>query len=193
MIKCVGQWALDVRPIDWLGHREYLQAGEMEILVALVRSVDAQTMIEIGCRDGRTARMLLRNVPSLDRYIGIDVPFDYQPTLAHQKNEMVAEPGHLAMIDERFELIIREHGSLGLKPSELPRVDVVFIDGDHSVDAVEHDSKLARAIVNPGGLILWHDFNDSPHVQVTRVLNRLADEGWPIQHVEGTWLAFMRI
>ena len=178
--------------IDWLGlHREYLRPGEMEIIVDLVRSVDAKDMLEIGCRDGRTARVLLTNVRSLRRYIGVDVPMSYQPALEHQRREMVPRPGFLAATDGRFELIIREHGSLDLTPDELPDFDAVFIDGDHSEAAVLHDSQLAAAIVRPQGIIIWHDANNGS-VEVTQVLDHLRAQNWPIETVEGTWLAYRR-
>src|SRR6516164_7362021 len=80
-------------PINWLGlHREYLQAGEMEIIAALLREIEAKAIVEIGCRDGRTARVLLHNVSSLVHYLGIDVPMSYVPTLDHQRAEMVRDP-----------------------------------------------------------------------------------------------------
>jgi predicted O-methyltransferase YrrM len=179
-----------VWPINWCGlHRQYLGDGEMEIIAALLREVEAKSVVEIGCRDGRTARVLLHNVSALQHYIGVDVPMEYEPALDHQRSEMVASPGDLAASDPRFDLIIRERGSLDLGPQDLPQVDAVFIDGDHSERVVAHDSALARAITKPDGVIVWHDaFNGA--VEVMRVLDRLCDEGWPIKVVEGTWLAF---
>jgi hypothetical protein len=182
-----------VWPINWCGlHRQYLGDGEMEIIAALLREVEAQSVVEIGCRDGRTARVLLHNVSALQRYVGIDVPMSYQPTLAHQCAEMYPHPGALVTDDPRFELIIRERGSLDLGPQDLPMVDAVFIDGDHGTRAVSHDSQLARAITKPGGVIIYHDYCNVA-VQVQDVLDRLHDdEGWPLKNVEGTWLAFRR-
>jgi predicted O-methyltransferase YrrM len=191
MLPIAEKSEFELRPINWIGlHHNYLVDGEMEILAALLRG--AKTMIEIGCRDGRTARVLLHNVHSLERYIGIDVPPTYRPILPHQLNEMVIDPGHHAANDPRFELIIRERGSLDVGPQDLPPCDAVFIDGDHSEYIVAHDSQLARAIVQPGGVIIWHDaFNGA--VDVMRVLERLASEGWPIKSIAGTWLAFRLI
>jgi predicted O-methyltransferase YrrM len=191
MLPIAEKSEFELRPVNWFGlHHNYLVDGEMEILAALLRG--ARTMVEIGCRDGRTARVLLHNVMSLERYIGIDVPPTYQPVLLHQLNEMVIDPGHHAAGDPRFELIIRERGSLDLGPQDLPPCDAVFIDGDHSESVVAHDSQLARAIVQPGGVIIWHDaFNGA--VDVMRVLEQLANEGWPIKSIAGTWLAFRLI
>ena len=191
-LKNIYATELDIQRVDWRPelHREYLNLGEMEIIVALVRSVRAQTMTEIGCRDGRTARVLLDNVPSLYRYVGIDVPIDYHPALPSQRTEMVEEPGHLAIADPRFELVIRPRGSLDL--DELEPSDAIFIDGDHSRRVVAHDSALAWGAVRNPGVIIWHDYFNDHINDVTDVLFGLGAAGWPIKHIAGTWLAFCR-
>jgi predicted O-methyltransferase YrrM len=193
LLETVGKEALDLWPVNWLGHpRSYLNDGEMEVIAALARGVEPKTMIEFGCRDGRTASVLLHNIPQLERYIGIDVPMSYSPELAHQRSEMVAHPGWRAFSDPRFELILRPCGSLDLTAADLEPCDVAFIDGDHSERVVAHDSHLAREIVRKGGIIIWHDYFNGA-VEVQQVLDRLHDQGWPIQHVADTWLAFCRI
>jgi hypothetical protein len=191
--EIVRKSSLDFRwPLDWLGlHREYLQAGEMEVIAALLRDVEAKSMTEFGCRDGRTARVLLHNVASLQSYVGIDVEAGYRPELEHQKYEMVPDPGRFAIADPRFRLILCERGTLDLGPQSVEPCDAVFIDGDHSARVVEHDSNLARAIAQK--LIIWHDYHSSDHVNVRPVLDYLCDQGWPIKHVEGTWLAFCKL
>jgi predicted O-methyltransferase YrrM len=197
VIATISQAELAYRwPINWLGlHRSYLNPGEMEIIAALLRDVEAKSMIEFGCRDGRTARVLLHNLTALHRYVGIDVTPDYTPVLAHQRSEMVEHPGWLALGDPRFDVIIRERGSLDLNSGDLEGwgapFDAAFIDGDHSENVVLHDSRLARSIVRQDGVIVWHDYANVA-VDVQRALDRLIDDGWPIKHVEGTWLAFMR-
>lgn len=37
--------------------------------------------------------------------------------------------------------------------------DLVFVDGDHSVDGVRQDTELAQRILKPDGCICWHDAN----------------------------------
>jgi predicted O-methyltransferase YrrM len=191
MIHTIDRRELDTRPIDWLGlHKMYLNPGEMEIIAALVHG--AEIMIEFGCRDGRTAAVLLHNVPTLERYIGIDVPMTYEPGLPEQKLEMVLHPGEHAFTDPRFDLILYGHGTLDMTAEELPACDAVFIDGDHSERVVANDCELANAIVRPGGIIIWHDYSSHHLSGVTNVLHRLANNGWPIVAVQGTWLAYCR-
>jgi Methyltransferase domain len=97
----------------------------------------------------------------------------------------------LSRLASRFVLGLRERGSLGLQPEDLIPCDAL-IDGDHSERAVLHDSELARSLVQPGGVIMWHDYGN-PAVEVTPTLDRLSDFGWPIEHVENSWIAFCRI
>jgi len=187
----ISKSELDIWPVQWLGlHRNYLVDGEMDVLAALLRGVGAETVAEFGCRDGRTARVLMQNVPSIMRYIGVDVPMSYQPGLSHQRSEMVTSPGILAQHIPQFELMIREHGTFDLTPADLGTLDAVFIDGDHSEEVVSFDSVLARTVVRTGGVIIWHDAQNGA-VEVRRVLDRLIAEYWPIQNIEGTWLAAM--
>jgi len=189
LIPSVAKAEFNAIPINWLGlHRQYLNTGEMELIAALLRAVEAKSMLEIGCRDGRTARVLLHNVSSIRHYVGVDVPMSYVPALAHQRAEMYPHPGALVVDDARFELIIREQGSLDLTAAELPPFDAVFIDGDHSERAVEYDSRMAYAVAQR--LIIWHDYFNGA-VGVTNALNRLAAEKWDIRHIEGTWLAYL--
>lgn len=42
--------------------------------------------------------------------------------------------------------------------------DSALIDGGHSPDIVQSDTRKALRLVRPGGLILWHDFCPQPNV-----------------------------
>lgn len=166
--------------------------GELEVLIALVRSVSPHVMIEVGVNEGRTAKAVLQNVPGLTRYIGVDVEAGYVPALKVQRQEVPQRPGWMARNDKRFELVLRKRGSLDLKPRDLATCDVIFIDGDHGHAAVRHDIELAEALVRPGGLIVYHDYHNLGTVDVKVVLEERATRGIDIQHVEGTWLTFER-
>lgn len=37
-------------------------------------------------------------------------------------------------------------------------MNLVFVDGDHSYEAVKNDSEKALQMLAPGGIMLWHDF-----------------------------------
>src|SRR5215831_10687878 len=171
---------------NWtLPGQQYMRPIELQAIVALVNGVKAETMIEIGVNEGFTARAVLDNVKSLQRYIGIDVEQTYQFELPAQAREWPSNPGWIAAPDHRFELLICPRGSLDCTADDLPKADVIFIDGDHGQNAVEHDSLLALDLVRPGGVIIWHDY-DNPQVEVTGVLDTLFNEGWDINLIKDT-------
>jgi predicted O-methyltransferase YrrM len=181
-------------PVDWQDlPPTYLNFGELEIIVALMRAAARQDIIvEIGLAEGRTAKAILRELPHVQKYIGIDTSdAGYQPKLRSQWTERSPSPGFLALNEPRFDRWLLPRGSLDLTADDFPPVDAVFIDGDHSSEVVRHDSDLARAIVREGGIVIWHDYHNGG-VEVTRVLEYDRAHGFDIQHIENTWLAFER-
>ncbi|MBX5463721.1 MAG: class I SAM-dependent methyltransferase [Steroidobacteraceae bacterium] len=171
----------------------YFHPGEIEVLMHLIESVAASVVIEFGVNNGRTPAAVLRNVQSITNYVGIDVTRDYRTIMPAQRKEIPIKPGRLAAHDPRFQLIVRRRGSFDLTPADLPQADVAFIDADHSRQGVMNDYSLARKVVRPGGIIVFHDDNCLPTVEVTQTLNDLCDEGREIVHVAGTWLAYERV
>lgn len=180
-------------PVDWRDlPPTYLNHGELEIIIALVRAAARQDIIvEIGLAEGRTAKAILRELPHVKHYIGIDTSPEYRTKLPGQWNERSASPGYLALDDDRFDRWLLPRGSLDLGADDFPPVDAVFVDGDHSSEVVRHDTDLARSIVREGGIIIWHDYHNNG-VEVTRVLEFDRQHGYDIQHIENTWLAFER-
>lgn len=158
-----------------------------------MRSVNARTVVEFGCNNGRTAAAVLRNVASVERYVGVDVPQGYLFGCRVQEREVPKIAGELALSDPRFSLLLRPAGTFDLSAKDLPPCDLVFIDGDHSEAAVRNDRNLGRSIVRPGGLIVYHDDNGLRTVDVSRVLDDLHERGADIQHVAGTWLAYEEV
>lgn len=159
-------------------------------MIAFVR---AKTVIEFGANSGRTAKAILRNVKTVERYLGIDVPPTYVTPKLVQRREVPPRPGEMALDDPRFRLLLARHGSHDLSPDDLPAADAIFIDGDHSAAGVRGDYALAKAKLRPGGIIIFHDDNGRDVVDVSAVLDDLCAQGADIKHVAGTWLAFERV
>jgi predicted O-methyltransferase YrrM len=64
-------------------------------------------------------------------------------------------------------------------------VDVVFIDGDHSPDAVREDWEAWHPHVRPGGFVAFHDARE-PGLGPTQVVNDLFPlAGWEVTHEAG--------
>jgi predicted O-methyltransferase YrrM len=168
---------------------DFLNSRETTIVVELISSVQPKVVFEFGVNLGRTAHSILRSTPSIKLYVGIDIPWGRPTRLECQRKETPVHAGMYAAADPRFRLLLEE--STTLEPDDLEPLDAAFIDGDHSAIGVAHDSRLARALLRPGGIIVWHDYRNDA-VEVTSVLDKLAAEGWPICHVPETWIAYMR-
>lgn len=156
----------------------------------LIASVNPRTVIEFGCNEGRAAATVMLNVPTITEYVGIDVEPGYVTVMPCQRQEIPAAPGKYALSDPRFKLLVRKNGSFDLQPTDLPRAQAIFIDADHSEKGVTNDTLLAMLCIEPGGIVIWHDDNRLPQVQVSETLDRLTTDAMPIVHVSGTWLAF---
>src|SRR6266550_6143017 len=98
-LPMVTQEFLNIRPINWTGlTTRFMNPGELEVLIALMRLVPdplAHTVVEIGCHEGRTAKAVLRELPYVKHYMGIDVEPGYIPTCAVQRGEIPRQPGLL--------------------------------------------------------------------------------------------------
>lgn len=193
------QQVINAKPIDWTGlPQRFMNPGELETLCALIASVTPKCVIEFGINTGRTAKALLREVPSIEKYVGVDVLPGYTTAMQVQHKEVPSIAGELVKGDKRVTLIVTPRGSHDLEPEQLPMCDAVFIDGDHSRSGVEKDTHLARSRLRRGGILVWHDYHNvmdkrgNPVVHVAQVLHEYQSAGCKIIHAAGTWLAFER-
>jgi hypothetical protein len=138
--------------------------------------------------------MLMDHVPTLASYSGVDVTRDYKTAARVQRNEVPADPAHMVKGDPRLNLIVRPRGSHELGPLDLPKADFIFVDGDHSWRGVVNDTLLAAQLVNPGGIIAWHDYHHMNTVDVRPALhvikNAMPRLGEHMRHVFGTWIVY---
>lgn len=168
---------------------EFFNPGELDVFLDLIATARPRVIVEFGVHRGRNAAAVLRNFDFVEKYVGIDVLPGHMPELRYQRHEIPATPGDLVN-SPRFELILRPNGSHDLTPDDLPCADFYFIDGDHSAKGVINDRKLALATARePESIILYHDDNGKPEVQVTETLAALRECGADIRHIDGTWFA----
>lgn len=182
--------------IDWRTRpRRFMNPGELETLIALIRSVNAKAVLEFGINVGRTAQAILEYCPTVESYEGVDVPMGYVTEKPVQRGEVPEVVGELVKDDPRVSLIVRPTGSHELVPQDLAPCDAVFIDGDHSRKGVLNDTALALEVVRPGGIVMWHDYHDLGTVDVREVLHEMHQNfpDMPLRHVPGTWIVYLRV
>jgi predicted O-methyltransferase YrrM len=132
------------------------------ILVAAARIAGVKSILEIGTSWGYNAFNMARNLDAIITTVDVEVKPRYawyaDPSLRHRIVPMIGS-------------------SHSLEPDEW---DMVFVDGDHSYDAVRKDSEYA--LRNAQKVVTWHDYGDV-QVEVTDYLDEL-DTTVPLIHIE---------
>lgn len=113
------------------------------------------SMAEIGVRDGRTTFYLLDKIPSLTIY-GVDLNNN-----GYYSNNIRKKYG---------DRLIAIEGNSHFVSNQVPEVDIVFIDADHSYNGCRNDIILYKPKVKKGGILSGHDI-DFPGVN--RAVNEL--------------------
>jgi predicted O-methyltransferase YrrM len=136
---------------------------DVESLAAAVLSCKPKRIFEIGTYRGASAEMMLRLLPEA-KVISIAFVSEAQGKPQFNNDELaVDEVGALVSPANRarFTQLIGDSHKIDPKAfvRDHGRMDLVFIDGDHSREGVRQDTDLARAILAPRGAIAWHDAN----------------------------------
>lgn len=110
-----------------------------------------KTVCEIGTAAGGTTYLLGQSLPTVERLIGIDLYVRRKHRLryyAHSNRSMAFFDGS-SYAPETVERVRQHLGGT--------KIDLLFIDGDHSFDGVARDFSLYRHFVRDGGIIVFHD------------------------------------
>jgi predicted O-methyltransferase YrrM len=145
-------------------------------------------VFEFGTFDGRTALHLAANAAADARVHTIDVmeeAFDFGAEAAFCEPTSVGYWFRGHVLADRIEAITANSATFDFSRFR-GRVDLVFVDADHSEAAVLRDSAEAFAMLTAGGAVIWHDYLMIP--DVTRALSKLASDR-TITHIAGTTLA----
>jgi predicted O-methyltransferase YrrM len=178
------------RRICFIGGPGTLNWHDFRVMLTLIELHQVRRIVEFGCYAGHTAANTLLHCPNVARYLGVDVP-DCFPTTQPYDREPGRCRGDLALGDPRFASLILGGGTESLQPDQLWAAQLVLIDADHSYEGIKRDTELARAIIEPGGLILWHDYYWHPPVDevlpplqgVRRYLDDIRDAGHQLHMV----------
>jgi cephalosporin hydroxylase len=141
---------------DYYAFSSHLGEGAAQIkqeilpFIDIVRGLEPRWVCEIGTSFGGTTFMLSKMLPRDTQLIGIDLFVRNRIQLRH-----FARPRRIHLLDGASaepRTINRVKGLLGSE-----KLDVLFIDGDHTYQGVSSDFLAYRALVRDGGLIAFHD------------------------------------
>lgn len=176
-------WQRGKNPAQPIASGKHAQVG-----FELLHSADGPIRkgVEVGVFHGVTAANLLALMPELDLY-GVD-PWAQYPEDAEQPH-----PDHVQQLGDTKTLywglpIALRHLAVNASrwhPIRLPLVkaarcfedgelDFVFIDGEHSYQAVKADIEAWRPKIRSGGLLIGHDYKPTRFPGVCRAVEDIA-------------------
>jgi hypothetical protein len=125
--------------------------GEIQGLLAFLAQDPIKIACEIGTADGGTNLLLMRTQPNLKLMIGVDLYVRNKARLRYfardnQETYYLDGPSNGPQTLERMRQALNGR-----------TLDLLFIDGDHSYEAVKQDFLNYRGFVHDGGLVVFHD------------------------------------
>lgn len=173
---------------------------ETAVLVALLKALGAQRVLEIGTLYGLQTLNLAANLPEGGHVWTLDLDDDdlaraqlderdraisQLPRRAGATPAFAAEPWRGRVTALRGDSTVYDfaplHGTMNL----------VYVDGGHDARTVASDSRQGFALLDPArpGAVVWHDDGNGHHPDVSAHLDALGRER-DIFHVGDTMLAF---
>jgi predicted O-methyltransferase YrrM len=121
-------------------------------LLSLVREARPRRLVEIGTGRGGTTFLLSHAAASGSTLVTVDLRFD--PPLASALPLLAAAGSDIVTFQADSQA---EATAAAVRAAAGGRVDVLFVDGDHSCEGVRRDFALYSPLVRPGGLVAFHD------------------------------------
>ncbi|MEE2642264.1 MAG: class I SAM-dependent methyltransferase [Planctomycetota bacterium] len=181
--------------------RDHLWAmpeNELMVLSTLCQLLRPQRVFEFGTFTGASTLAMAANTPETTRIqtldippenrrshrtgVGSDIPFDFE----------IGEVFQGTRWQEKIQILKEDARDFDTRPYR-NRMDLVFVDADHTYEFVRNDSSKAMEMLAPGGVILWHDYrwdDESPECAgVTRFVNEFHSQTGHCLEIEGTRFA----
>lgn len=135
----------------YLGGGSVQQIEEIEPAMAYIAAASPQRVCEIGTDFGGTNFLMGHVWPNIKLVIGVDLFVKNAAQLRYFKrnNQQI----HLLNGSSYSDQMVKQVESI-LNGQKL---DVLFIDGDHSYNGVKQDFVQYRHLINENGFVLFHD------------------------------------
>jgi predicted O-methyltransferase YrrM len=133
--------------------RPLQKKSEILRLLAIVRAARPEVICEIGAAGGGTTFLLAHAAAGDATIISLDLAYSASRraavhSFAREEQKIICLP-----CDSHSPLSVRAvKAHLARK-----RLDILFLDGDHSYEGVKTDFQFYSPLVRPGGLVIFHD------------------------------------
>ena len=135
-------------------NQESAHENQVDLLyvAGIAKAIGARRMFEFGTYLGRTTLNLARVAPDAEVWT-LNLPPEADPRIAPVLGTYYRGKPEHSRIHEIWT------DSRRFEPGDLAgTMDLVFIDADHSYEAIVADSQRALRLLRPGGLVIWHDY-----------------------------------
>ena len=177
--------------VAFLGGGDGIEAStsDLEAYILAVLSRKASCMFEVGTCTGRTAYLWARNSATDAKVITLTLAPDQLDLYRAQAGDAekategaLRESCHTQFIYSGTDVahkVVQLFGDSAAfdETPYLGQCDLVFVDGSHAYSYAKNDTEKALRMLKPGGIILWHDYNQlkgRATIGVTKYLDELA-------------------
>ncbi len=172
--------------------RQVARPVESQVLAALTKYFNPNTIFEIGTYSGFTTLHFAYNTADQAKIYTLDLPAgpaadekDAKEISKYSYDDYLVARLSRSIIKERIycgrpqqEKIVELFGNsmhFDFTPYH-GKMDLIFIDGSHAYAYVKSDTENAFKMLSPGGVIIWHDYDYIIHRDVFKFLNSLSKE-----------------
>jgi hypothetical protein len=151
--------------------RESLTIFSLEtlVLISAARVVEAKTILEVGTSCGWTSMHLAMNTEA----------FVFTLDIEDKPKAYAGEP-----CETRISQLLTTAPKFANARAGC-RLDMVFIDGDHSYEGIKADTEAALRL-NPK-VVAWHDYSNADFPGVAKYLVEF-EQGRRVFHIEDSWI-----
>ena len=150
------------------------------VVAKAARGFQSKRVLELGSYRGVTARLIAESTEESTEIWTVD----HEPTHGEAYRGTPVEARiHRVVGKTTFELL-EPYG----------KFDLIFVDAEHDYKSAYHDTICALKLLSPGGVILWHDYQNKTYLhgfegvsEALAVIKKSID--LPIVSVEGTMIA----
>jgi predicted O-methyltransferase YrrM len=146
--------ARDVKVPVSVIHEESLHPNQVDMIYvcAIAAAINAHNIFEFGTYRGQTTCGLASVSNDVTVYT-----LNLAPDQAGSYGPYIGQFISTSPYKSRIHQIFSDSANFDSSPF-LSKMDFIFIDADHSYDAVKNDTALAFKMLRPGGVIVWHDY-----------------------------------
>jgi hypothetical protein len=158
------------------------QLDELVLLATVTRVLRPRKVFEIGTFMGQTTSVFVLNAPRDATVVTMDLPPATEPEPAAYidtdvilvKQRKVGSFLQTVGLTGRYEQILCDSMQFDPVP-HAGSVELGFIDGAHSRDYVDNDTRKMAMMMSERGLVFWHDYGGKGRFRgLTDHLDRLA-------------------